>query len=203
MARYTGPKWKLSRREGMDLFGRPGSKFQRTGRTSQVPGVHGPKQFRGKMSSFGQHLREKQKARRIYGILERQFKGYYQQARKIEGNTSENFAQLLEMRLDNVVYRLGLTATRAQARQLVNHGHVLVNGKKVNIPSFITSVADVVSLKPKSAKLALILENLEAKHEVPSWLSRKSIIGKVNNLPKENDLEIGVKYNLIIEYYSR
>jgi small subunit ribosomal protein S4 len=203
MARYTGPKWKLSRREGMDLFGRPGSKFQRTGRTSQAPGVHGPKQFRGKMSSFGLHLREKQKARRIYGVLERQFKGYYQQARKIEGNTADNLARLLEMRLDNVIYRLGFTTTRAQARQLVNHSHVLVNGKKVNIPSFIVAVNDVVSLKPKSAKLNLVMENLQAKHSIPSWLSHKSTVGKINSLPKEEDLDIGVKYNLIIEYYSR
>lgn len=203
MARYTGPKWKLSRREGIDLFGRPGSKFQRVGRTTQPPGVHGPKQFRGKMSSFGEHLREKQKARRIYGILEKQFRRYYEKAKNISGNTADIFAQSLELRLDNVVYRLGFTATRSQARQLVNHGHVLVNGKKVDISSFSVSVGDIISVKPKAAKFNIILENLEAKHSIPNWLSRKSIVGKVNTLPKVEDLDMGVKYNLIIEYYSR
>ena len=203
MARYTGPKWKLSRREGIDLFGRPGSKFQRTGRITQPPGVHGPKQFRGRMSSFGEHLREKQKARRIYGVLEKQFRRYYDKAKSSEGNTADNFARLLELRLDNIIYRLGLTATRPQARQLVNHGHVLVNGKKVDIPSFSVNVGDVISVKPKAAKFNIIIENLQAKHSTPNWLSRKSIVGKINTLPRIEDLDIGVKYNLIIEYYSR
>lgn len=203
MARYTGPKWKLSRREGVDLFYRAGSKYQKDGRVNQPPGVHGPKQFRSKASGYSLQLREKQKAKRIYGVLEKQFRHYYEEALRSKANTGEIMLQLLERRLDNVVYRLGLAKTRAQARQLVSHGGVCVNGKRVNIPSYQIKINDVITLSPKANKFKLITENLEQKYPVPNWLELKATAGKVIHLPGTTDVESDIKFNLIIEYYSR
>lgn len=203
MARYTGSKWKLSRREGVDLFFRAGSKYQKNGRTTQVPGQHGPKQYRNRGSEYNQQLREKQKAKRIYGVLEKQFHHYYEEAIKSKENTPEIMMQLLERRLDNVVYRLGLAKTRPQARQLVNHGNVRVNNKKVDIPSFLVRSGDVVSLSNKASKFSIITENLEQKYDVPSWLSRKATVGKIERLPSIDEADSDIKYNLIVEFYSR
>jgi small subunit ribosomal protein S4 len=203
MARNIGPKWRLSRREGVDLFGRAGSKFQKDGRVNQPPGVHGPKQFRSKASGYSLQLREKQKAKRIYGVLEKQFRHLYEEADKSKANTGEIMLQLLECRLDNVVYRLGFTKTRFQARQLVSHGHATVNGKKVNIPSFQVKVEDVIALSPKASKFGLVAENLEQKYPVPEWLDQKATVGKIIHLPGLNDIESDIKFNLIIEFYSR
>jgi len=203
MARYTGPKWKLSRREGVDLFYRAGSKYQKDARVNQPPGVHGPKQFHAKPSGFSLQLREKQKAKRIYGIFERQFRRYYEEAIKSKSNTAEIMLQLLERRLDNVIYRLGLAKTRAQARQIVSHGNVSVNGKRVDIPSFKVKTDDVISLSLKANKFSLIAENLEQKFDVPTWLDLKGAVGKIIHLPGSADIESDIKFNLIIEYYSR
>jgi len=203
MARYTGPKWKQSRREKVDLFFRANSKYQTQGRINQPPGVHGPKQHHGKTSGFGIQLREKQKAKRIYGILEKQFRLIYQQAAKSRENTPLALAQLLELRLDNIIFRLGFTSTRPQARQLVNHRHILVNDKKVNIPSYLVQVGDIITLSPKTVKLLLITENLEQGHPTPAWLSRKAIVGKVLRPPTLDEVDTNIKYNLIIEFYSR
>lgn len=203
MARYTGPKWKLSRREGVDLFGRLGSKFQKEGRTTQLPGVHGPKQYRGKATGYGLQLREKQKAKRTYGVLERQFKHYYEEAIKSTDNTGDSMMQLLERRLDNVIYRLGLAKTRPQARQLVAHGNVTVNGKRIDIPSYLVKIGDIVTLSTKASKFALVIDNLEQKYDTPAWLNRKGAIGKVERFPKADETDLDIKYHVIIEYYSR
>jgi len=203
MARYTGPKWKQSRREGVDLFFRAGSKYQKEGRITQLPGVHGPKQYRSKPTGYSLQLREKQKAKRIYGVLEKQFRHYYEEAIKAQGNTAEAMMQLLESRLDNVIYRLGFAKTRPQARQLVAHGNVLVNGKRVDIPSYLVKINDVISLSPKAAKFAFITANLEQKYDTPLWLNKKAIVGKVERLPKNEETELDIKYHVIVEFYSR
>lgn len=203
MARHTGPKWKLSRREGVDLFFRAGSKYQKSGRVTQLPGVHGPKQYRSKSSGYNTQLREKQKAKRIYGVMEKQFKHYYEEAARSQANTAETMMQLLESRLDNVVYRMGLTKTRPQSRQLVSHGNVLVNSKKVDIPSYLCKSGDVISITDKASKFGFISECLELKFDVPAWLSRKATVGKVERLPLSDETDLDIKYHLIVEFYSR
>jgi small subunit ribosomal protein S4 len=203
MARHTGPKWRLSRREGIDLFYRAGSKYQKDARVNQPPGVHGPKQFRSKSSGYNLQLREKQKAKRTYGVLERQFRHYYEEAIKSKSNTGEIMLQLLERRLDNIIYRLGLAKTRFQARQTVSHGHVTVNGKRVNIPSYQVKALDLIGLDSKASKFGFVTENLEQKYPIPDWLELKATIGKVLHLPSQSDIESDIKFNLIIEYYSR
>jgi len=151
MARYIGPTCKLSRREGTDLFLKSGVRpLESKCRSESAPGQHG--QRRGRLSDYGVQLREKQKVRRIYGVLEKQFRNYYKSAAKTKGNTGENLLTLLETRLDNVVYRMGFGSTRAESRQLVSHNAILVNGQKVNIPSYNVQVGDVVSLREKSKK---------------------------------------------------
>src|SRR3990167_3570710 len=167
--RYTGPKDRLSRRENFDLFG-AGSKLTRL---SVPPGVHGPKGTRGS-SQYGKQLREKQKVKRIYGILEKQFRRYVEEAFKSKGNTGEALLVSLERRLDNVVYRLGFTSSRPAARQVVSHRHVIVNGNKVNIPSFSMKLGDVVTLDSKASNIPEIKKVLELKDvKIPSWLERK------------------------------
>lgn len=200
MAKYNGPKDRLSRREGVDLFGK-GAKLTRL---NILPGVHGPKGIIKKQSQYGKQLREKQKVKRIYGILEKQFRIYVEKALKSKGNTGEALLSRLERRLDNVVYKLGFAESRPMARQLVSHRHILVNGKKLNIPSYHTEIGDVVSLTPK------ILENPNVKkvvnnedYEVPSWLERKAFVGKVNADPKRSDITEIVSEQDIVEFYSR
>lgn len=191
MAHYVGPKNRLSRREGVDLFGK-GNKLRRA---AQVPGQHGAKRVR-KVSDFGKQLREKQKVRRMYGIMEKQFRRLLTEAARLEGNTGENLLRLLEMRLDNVVYRLGLVPTRNMARQVVGHGHVKINNKKLNIPSYQVKIGDEVSL---SESMVRARENLS----VPTWLDRQGIIGRVVSLPTRLDTIETVSEQLIVEFYSR
>lgn len=170
------------------------------------PGIHGVK-GRGRLTPYGIQLREKQKAKRLYGLLEKQFAGYYQKAIKFKGTTSDVLGRFLEMRLDNVVYRLGFAASRKSARQLVNHSHFLINGKKVNIPSYQTKVGDVITVKPKSLS-ATPFKNMKetmTKKEIPGWLhiNKENLEAKVTSLPQSDDLPKNVDMTLIIEYYSR
>lgn len=200
MSRYTGPKNRLSRREGADLFGK-GHKLRRS---SQLPGVHGPKGQRRRLSDYGTRLREKQKTRRIYGIIEAQFRGYFEKARKVRGKTGEVLLQLLETRLDNVIYRLGFAPTRPMARQLVSHGHVLVGDHVVNIPSYQVSVGQKVTLGPKASDIPHVQSRLgNADIQPPAWLSRQATSGQVTRLPARSEIDIPVNEQLIVEFYSR
>lgn len=199
MARHTGPKDRLSRREEYDLFGK-GAKLTRL---TVPPGVHGPKGT-GKVSQYGRQLREKQKVKRLYGILEKQFKRYYKDAIRSRGNTGERLLSLLEKRLDNTIYRLGFAPTRPAARQLVSHNHVLVNGKKVNIPSYQVVVGDTVSLDKKAIEMPVTKELLAVKEtKLPGWLKRKAAAGKVEREPVRDDVTEPISEQDIIEFYSR
>ena len=199
MAKYVGPKDRLSRREGFDIFS-AGAKLTRL----QVPpGVHGPKGTRGS-SQYGRQLREKQKVKRIYGILEKQFRKYVEDAFRAKGNTGETILISLEKRLDNVVFRLGFAPSRPAARQMVSHRHVLVNGKKVNIPSYKLVVGDTVSIDAKAFAIPEVkkaVENKDAK--IPGWLVKKALVGKVSALPKREDITEPISEMDIVEFYSR
>jgi len=200
MARYTGPKNRLSRREGFDLFGR-GSKLTRL---NVPPGVHGPKGMRRGPSQYGRQLREKQKVKRLYGVLETQFRRYIGKALKSKGNTGETLLALLERRLDNVVFRLVFAPSRFSARQLVSHGHVFVNGKRLNIPSYQVVKGDTISLDSKSLGIPEVERSLEEKDlKIPSWLERKGPVGKVGGMPKREDITEPVTEQDIVEFYSR
>lgn len=199
MARYTGPKDRLSRREGVDLFG----KGMKLTRLNIPPGIHGAKRLRAP-SQYGRQLREKQKAKRLYGIMERQFRKYVSQALKSRGNTAERLFSLLETRLDNVVYRLNLAPTRPAARQMVGHKHVLVNGNKVNIPSYQVRVGDNISLSPKALAIPAIMKILEDKNvKIPGWLERKGAVGLVKKNPTSEEITEQISAQDIIEFYSR
>lgn len=202
MARYTGPKHRQCRAEGVAICGLPNCPVIK--KNAGPPGQHGPK-GRRKLSEYGIQLREKQKVKRMYGILEKQFRKYYKIAARKKTATGEALLSLLETRLDNVIYRLALTRTRTQARQLVSHGHVLLNGKMVTIPSFNVKIGDVISLSPKAANLDFIKklseENKDA--QMPSWLEKKALVGKVRDFPKREDIGIDINEKLIVEYYSR
>lgn len=204
MSRYTGPKTRLMRREGVDLALKSGVKSNALKRLTVPPGMHGPKGKR-KMSSYGIQLREKQKVRTIYGMNERQFARFFGMASKAKGTTGELFLQLLERRLDNVVYRLGFAPTRAAARQLVSHGHIKVNDKRVSIPSFLVGPEMVVTLSEKAAASPVVKGAADAQKEtdVPEWLNRKAMVGKVVALPGRNDAPNDIDESLIVEYYSR
>lgn len=201
MARYTGPKDRLSRREGMDLFGK-GAKLTRL---NVPPGVHGPKGLNRTQSSYNRQLREKQKAKRAYGILEKQFSNYMEVAMKAVGrNTADVLFERLETRLDNVVYRLGFAPTRAMARQLVSHRHVYVNGKRVNIPSYSVKQGDTITLSKKAAEIPSVALLLKKKDDtVPGWLQKKAIAGNVKRLPTRDDVPEPFTEQDIIEYYAR
>lgn len=192
MARYTGPKRRLSRREGITLFAKDAKALERKG--AVPPGQHGLGRRR-RVSEYGLELREKQKAKRFYGILERQFKLYFQKATKVKGATGLALIRLLETRLDNVVYRLGFAKSRAQARQLVSHGHIMVDGKKVNIPSYQIKVEQTIALLPKLGD--------NTPTTLPGWLERKATLGKVLRLPEREEMEQAIDEQLIVEYYSR
>jgi len=199
MARYTGPKDRLSRREGIDLFGK-GAKLTRL---NVPPGMHGAKRMRAP-SQYGRQLREKQKAKRLYGVMERQFKNYIHKALKIKGNTANELVSLLEKRLDNAVYRLGFAPTRFAARQVVSHRHVLVNNMKVNIPSYQVKKSDVISLTSKGMGIPSTKKILEDKNvKVPEWLKRKGAVGMVKRDPTLEDFTEPISIQDIIEYYSR
>ena len=199
MARYTGPKDRLSRREGVDLFGK-GAKLTRI---NVPPGVHGTRRSRPP-SQYGRQLREKQKAKRMYGVLERQFKGYVNKALTAKGNTGDALLSLLERRLDNTIYRLGFAPTRASARQIVSHRHVLVNGDKVNIPSYQVRVGDSITIDSKIQAVPYVKKSLEAKNgKIPEWLKKKAIVGVVKRVPVSDDVTEPISVQDIVEYYSR
>jgi len=199
MARYTGPKDRQSRREGFDLFG----KGARLTRLNVPPGQHGPKGTR-RQTQFGRQLREKQKVKRMYGILEKQFKNYVKTASSRPGNSGELLLSLLERRLDNVIYRLGFASTRPAARQLVSHKHVLVNGKKVNIPSYQVKVGEVITLDKTAMEIPVIKKLIEIEGlKMPSWLVRKAAAGKIKTLPDREDITEPISELDIVEFYSR
>lgn len=192
--RYTGPKDRLSRREGIDLFGK-GAKLTRL---NVPPGMHGHKGTR-KISDYRRQLREKQKAKRIYGVTEKQFKAYVNHSQK-----SKNLLELLEKRLDNVVYRLGFAPTRPAARQLVSHRHILVDSKAVNIPSYQVKPDQTIALDPKAQHIPEIKRLIEEDDiKTPNWLKRKAVIGKITRLPSKEDVIEPISEQEIIEYYSR
>lgn len=203
MARYTGPTARRWRRLGATPPDGSGVAVQRR---NYPPGQHGLRRG-AKQSEFGTQLKEKQKAKYTYGVLERQFRRYYGIAERKSGMTGENLMRLLELRLDNVIFRLGLAATRAQARQTVTHGHVKVNGKKVGIPSYEVSEGDEITLADKFKKVAEARDDKDAKTEVnvPSWLKldSKSLSGKVLSVPNRSEIDAAINEQLIVEFYSR
>ncbi|MEK7537920.1 MAG: 30S ribosomal protein S4 [Patescibacteria group bacterium] len=205
MARKLGPRIKLSRRYGVALFS-TAKEAKILGRRGYPPGQHGQSGHR-RLSGYGLQLREKQKAKLIYGILERQFRKYFEEVRRRKGDTGELLVQNLERRLDNVVYRLGLATTRAQARQLVTHGHMHVNHQPVNIPSFRVSVGDAISIRPPSRDKKYFEPVVKSitTHTPPAWLEldQANLSGKVLNLPTKDDTDRSVDLQLIVEFYSR
>ncbi len=206
MARYIGPTCKLSRREKTDLGLKSGLRsLDSKCNMEQPPGVHGA--GRGRLSEFGLQLREKQKVKRIYGVLEKQFRNYYKKASSQKGATGENLLKLLEQRLDNVVYRMGFGSTRAEARQLVGHKAIVVNGQSVNIASFTCKPGDVVTLREKAKKQQRIKDALELskQREVSEWISidEKSMEGTFKSIPERADLPSEIQENLIVELYSK
>lgn len=202
MARYTGPKNKLARQVGQDL-NLKSNPLKVARRLNVRPGQHG-RRMRRKVSDYGRQLMEKQKLKYIYGIQEKYLRSTYATAMKTPLATGQSLLKLLERRLDNVVFRLGFAPTRAAARQIVGHGHVVVNGKKVNIPSYRIRVGDTVQLGSKAAKIPYVAELLANKNVgVPKWLERKATVGKVVALPEREDITEGIDEQLVVEYYSR
>jgi small subunit ribosomal protein S4 len=206
MARYIGPTCKLSRREGTDLQLKSGSRaLESKCKVETVPGVHGAR--RGRLSDYGLQLREKQKVRRMYGVLEKQFRNYYKSAARLKGATGENLLQLLESRLDNVVYRAGFGSTRAEARQLVGHKGILVNGATVNIPSYQVKAGDVVSIREKAKKQLRIQSALELSKNRTSihWIEvdTTKLEATYKAAPERADLSAEINENLIVELYSK
>ena len=200
MARYTGPKHKLARRVGINILDKESQSLTR--RLTIPPGVHGKKRKKA-LSEFGQQLREKQKAKTMYGILERQFKNLVERLQKRKGETGELLISLLETRLDNVVYRLGLAKSRFQARQFVTHGHVFVDEKKVTIPSYQVKVNETISLSNKLQKNPFLIEMLKEDRPMLPYLSRKEDKGLLLRIPTREDVQVPFDTQLIIEYYSR
>ncbi|WP_312095645.1 30S ribosomal protein S4 [Niallia sp.] len=200
MARYTGPSWKLSRRLGISLSG-TGKELDKR---PYAPGQHGPNQ-RKKLSEYGLQLQEKQKLRHMYGVNERQFRNLFDIAGKMTGKHGENFMILLETRLDNVVYRLGLARTRRQARQLVNHGHILIDGKRVDIPSYRVKAGQTITLREKSRNLEVVKEAVEVNNFVPDFLTfdADKLEGTFTRLPERSELPAEINEALIVEFYSR
>lgn len=208
MAKYTDADCRLCRREGCKLFlkgDRCLTKKCAFERRPQAPGIHGAENARKKVSEYGLQLREKQKAKRAYGLLEKQFRGYYEMAERTKGKTGEVMLSLLERRLDNVAYRLGFGSSRAQARQIVNHGLLTVNGKKVNIPSYQVKIGDVIAVKENKKDLDLFKELKDLKIVVPKWLefNPAELSGKVVANPQREDIDLNIKEHLIVELYSR
>lgn len=206
MARYLGPKCKLSRREGVDLFLKSRSRaLDSKCKLDKIPGQHGDK--RQRLSDYAAQLREKQKIRRLYGVLEKQFHSYYVEANRVKGSTGENLLKLLECRLDNVVYRMGFGATRAEARQLVSHKAILVNGKTVNIPSYVVKSGDVVSIREKSRNQLRIQNALSMAEDFgfPTWIEvdSKKMEGTFKSVPERMDLPNDINEQLVVELYSK
>ena len=210
MARYIGAVCKLCRRETVKLFlkgDRCYSDKCPIEKGTSLPGKNAKKVRVRKLSTYGVRLREKQKLRKYYGLLEKQFKNLFEKAEKKKGVTGENFLELLERRLDNIIYRFGITKSRAQARQLVLHSHILVNGKKVNIPSYQVEINDVIEVKEKSRNIENIKEIKEGKTEIniSSWLEfdTENLKGKIVKFPAKEELNLPIEEKLVVEYYSR
>lgn len=206
MARYLGPKCKLSRREGSDLLLKSGVRdYKSKCKSEKLPGQHGDKKPR--LSGYGIQLREKQKIKRLYGILEKQFRGYYKMAARIKGATGENLMTLLERRLDNVVYRMGFASTRAEARQLVTHKAILVNDKVVNVPSFLVSPGDVITVRQKAKAQGRIQAALAlSEQRAPcDWITvdNSAFKGTFSTAPTLTDLSSDYNVNLVVELYSK
>ncbi len=198
--RYTGPKRRLSRREGVALTAKDAKSIERKGATP--PGMRGTK-MRRRLSEYGIQLREKQKAKRLFGLSERQFRKTFNEASKSKGATGQVFLELLECRLDNIVYRLSFAKSRAEARQMVGHGHVTVDGKKVSIPSFQVKMGAIVAISAKFVDNTQVKKNLEGTDTLPEWLERKATVGKVLKTPTREQMEQIVNEQLIVEFYSR
>ncbi len=208
MAKYIGPKCKLMRREGADLSLKSSRRAVDTKcKIDNPPGMHGAGTRRPRVSDYGLQLREKQKLRRIYGVLERQFRNYYQEASRLKGSTGENLLQLLEARLDNVVYRMGFGSTRAEARQLVSHKAIMVNAKVVNVASYMVNPSDVVSVREKSRKQARINESMSLAEQVgfPDWIdvNHSAFEGTFKALPLRTELPPDINEQLVVELYSK
>ena len=207
MARYLGPKCKLSRREGTDLFLKSGIKpIESKCKLNSIPGsMVGSR--RERLSDYGNQLREKQKLRRMYGVMEKQFRNYYKKASKIKGSTGENLLKLLEGRLDNMVYRMGFAVTRAEARQLVSHKSILVNGKLINIPSYQVNANDEISVTDKAKDQLRIKNavNISSQLGISEWLSvdHNKLKGVVNSIPEREDILPDIQENLVVEFYSK
>ncbi|RJQ25902.1 30S ribosomal protein S4 [Candidatus Parcubacteria bacterium] len=199
MGRYTGPKHKLARREGTNILEKTSRSLDR--RINVLPGITSRR--RRKVSDYGLQLREKQKLKRIYGLMEKQFKKYINLAQKKRGNTEVSLIRLLETRLDNIIYRLGFARSRFMARQLVSHGHVLVSGKKVNIPSYNVKIGETVSLSPKLLKNEIFKSMTEEESKIISFLEKKDSQGVLMRLPEADEVPNPVNYQLVIEFYSR
>jgi small subunit ribosomal protein S4 len=208
MARYIGPSCKLARREGTDLFLKsPARSLSDKCKLEQKPGQHGAAK-KGKSSDYSAQLREKQKVRRMYGVLERQFRVYFARAAQRKGSTGENLLRLLETRLDNVVYRMGFAVTRAQARQLVGHGGIMVNGKRVDLPSYQLKTGDQVQIAERAKEQLRIKEALTLSQQMdlaPSWVEvdAAKLSGSVKQLPERSDVSAEINENLIVELYSK
>ncbi|ADJ28966.1 30S ribosomal protein S4 [Nitrosococcus watsonii] len=208
MAKYTGPKLKQARREGTDLFLKSGVRpIDSKCKIEQVPGQHGAGTRRARMSDYALQLREKQKLRRMYGVLERQFRRYYKEAARRKGSTGENLLKLLESRLDNVVYRMGFGSTRAEARQLINHKGILVNGQGINIPSYQVRAEDVVAVREKAKKqdrIKFALELAQARTEA-EWMEINAgkLEGVFKRVPERSELAPDIQENLVVELYSK
>ncbi|HVF63906.1 MAG TPA: 30S ribosomal protein S4 [Casimicrobiaceae bacterium] len=209
MARYLGPTCKLARREGADLsLKSPGRALDSKCKLEQKPGQHGAATKKGRLSDYAVQLREKQKVKRIYGLLERQFRNVYTKAAGQKGNTGENLLRILEQRLDNIVYRMGFAVTRSQARQLVSHKSVMVNGKKVNLPSYEVKAGDEVAITERARKQLRIQEALTLSQQMdltPGWVEvdPKGMTGTLKVSPERSDLPSDINENLIVELYSK
>lgn len=200
MARYTGPAYKKSRRLGFSTL----ENGKELARRPYAPGQHGQDR-RKKLSEYGIQMQEKQKVRILYGLNEKQFRRTFEKASKMKGIAGENLLVLLESRLDNMVYRLGMARTRRSARQIVNHGHILVNGKKVDIPSYTTKVGDIISVKENSKNHPAIIDSLEQNRTVPAFLEmdKKNLTGKYLRTPERSELNPEINEQLIVEFYNR
>ena len=207
MARYLGPKCKLSRREGTDLFLKSGIKpIESKCKLNSIPGSKVGSR-RERLSDYGNQLREKQKLRRMYGVMEKQFRNYYKKASKLKGSTGENLLKLLEGRLDNMVYRMGYAVTRAEARQLVSHKSIMVNGQVINIPSYQVNASDEISVTDKGKDQLRVKNavNISSQLGISEWLSvdQKKLKGIVNSIPEREDILPDIQENLVVEFYSK
>lgn len=201
MSRYTGPKRRLSRREGVALFPKDIKALERKG--AVPPGQRGTRTRHRRTSEYGIQLREKQKAKRLYGLNEKQFRNTFNEASKRKGRTGQTLLELLESRLDNIIYRLGFAHSRPEARQMVTHGHVFVNNKKMTIPSYQVNIESTVAISPRFVDNTQVKKNLEENKTMPGWLERKATVGKILRLPEREEMEEIVNEQLIVEYYSR